>query len=319
MDNCDYFNYSEQNPEEMFDDFYKKGVLVIPEDANTQNLLTRNNAKLIECITAFNYMISNGLTLDDELLVKVVNEVVEILTTTPNINYSAFSQFFMVYNSTYGYFASLEDDDKFIFIYEMLLKFCKERHDLYLSHGYSNSIMQVMSDNYSHKRNSKTTIEKILSILSPFGLKHIRSIDLTDEQNYYFLPDKGDSVLFEEFIKKYALKMQSREIEQNKLPDIVFNCNGQFYICELKTMKGSGGGQNKQIVEVAHFIKFSETDERFHYVVFLDRYYANDLFVSKMPKIVNQRKDIIEALNNNKNNYFVNTAGFKKLVADIFS
>ena len=319
MDNYDYFNYSKHNPEEMFDDFYKKGVLVIPEDATTENLLTRNNAKLIECITAFNYMISNGLTLDNELLVNVVNDVVKILSTTPNINYSAFSQFFMVYNSTYGYFASLGDNDKFIFIYEMLLKFCKERHDLYLSHGYSNSIMQVMSDNYSHKRNSKTTIEKILSILSPFDLKHIRSIDLTDEQNYYFLPDKGDSVLFEEFVKKYNLKMQSREIEQNKLPDIVFNCSGQFYICELKTMKGSGGGQNKQIVEVAYFIKFSENDERFHYVAFLDGDYANALFSSNMPKIVNQRNDIVEALNNNKNNYFVNTAGFKKLVADIFS
>ena len=112
--------------------------------------------------------------------------------------------------------------------------------------------------------------------------------------------------------------MESRTIEQNKLPDIVFNCNGQFYNCELKTMKGSGGGQNKQIVEVAYFLKFKEEDSRFHYVVFLDGDYSNILFNNNMPKVVAQRNDICNALENNKRNYFVNTAGFKKLLMDIF-
>ena len=44
-----------------------------------------------------------------------------------------------------------------------------------------------------------------------------------------------------------------------------------------------------------------------------------DLMKSNMPKIVNQRIDIINALANNPRNYFVNTAGLKKLVADIFN
>ena len=113
--------------------------------------------------------------------------------------------------------------------------------------------------------------------------------------------------------------MESRAIEQNKLPDIVFNCNGQFYICELKTMKGCGGGQNKQIVELAYFIKFKEDDARFHYVAFLDGDYANTLMRSNMPKVVAQRNDICNALRVNEGNYFVNTAGFNKLVMDIFS
>ena len=39
----------------------------------------------------------------------------------------------------------------------------------------------------------------------------------------------------------------------------------------------------------------------------------------EMPKIVSQRKDIIEALKSNLSNYFVNTAGFKKLVKNIFN
>lgn len=319
MDNYAYFDYSKNNPEELFDSFYTKGLLVIPQDSSKDNLLTRNNAKLIECITTFKYLISQNLTHKDQIVVNVVNEIVEILNTTPNINYSAFSQFFMVYNSTFSYFKGLCPNDKFYFVYEMLLRYCRERHDLYVSHGYSNSILQVMSDNYSHKRNGKTSIEKILYILSPYNLKRISHINQTDEINYFFLPDKGDRVLFEEFLEKYNLKMESRTIEQNKLPDIVFNCNGQFYICELKTMKGCGGGQNKQIVEVAYFIKFSEFDSRFHYVAFLDGDYGNTLFHSNMPKVLAQRNDIINALNENKGNFFVNTAGFKKLLFDIFS
>lgn len=318
MSNYDYFEYSSRNPEELFDPFYKKGVLVIPDNISQTNDLTRNNSRMIECITSFKVLDSMGYTSADKPIIDVVTEIVDILRSTRNINYSAFSQFFMVYNSTYSNFISLGKEEQFKFVYEMLLKYCAERHDIYMSHGYSNAILQVMSDNYSHKRNGKTSIEKVLSILEPYKLKRISDISETGGNNYYFLPDKGDKQLFELFLQKYGLKMESRKIEQNKLPDIVFNCNGQFYICELKTMKGVGGGQNKQIVEVAYFIKFQEDDDRFHYVDFLDGDYANILFNDGSPKVSQQRKDISDALKANKGNYFVNTAGFKKLVSDLF-
>ena len=95
--------------------------------------------------------------------------------------------------------------------------FGEENHNasisLPLSHGYSNTVLQVMSDNYSHKRNGKTSIEKVLSILVPYGLRKISSIAATEDNNFYFLPDKGDAALFEFFLKKYHLKMISRDIE----------------------------------------------------------------------------------------------------------
>ena len=84
-------------------------------------------------------------------------------------------------------------------------------------------------------------------------------------------------------------------------------------------MKGSGGGQNKQIVEIAYFIKFAEKDTRFHYLSYLDGEYANLLFNSDKPKIKNQREDIVKALKKSKLNYFVNTAGVRKLIEDISS
>ena len=318
MNNCQYFEFSKNNPEELFDSFYKKNMVIIPKDNLSENILTRNHTLMLECITAFKVLHSHGNTIDDQSIKNIVSDIVNILSNTPYINYSAFSQFFMVYNSTYSYFQSLSYDDKVKFVYEMLIKYCEERHDMYCSHGYSNTILQVMCDNYSHKRNSKTSIAKVLSILEPYHLRHISSINSTDEDNFYFLPDKGDNALFEEFLMKYNLKMDSRKIEQDKLPDIVFKCKGHYYICELKTMKGQGGGQNKQIVEIAYFINFSEEDERFHYVAFLDGDYANTLFNCNMPKIVRQREDIFKALENNRTNYFVNTAGFKKLIQNIF-
>ena len=318
MNNYDYFEYSKSNPEEMFDPFYKKGVVVIPADSSKQNSLTINNHRMIECITAFSVLISKDYTIKDKPVFDIVSEIVNILSTTLGINYSAFSQFFMVYNSTYSYFTKLKQDEKIEFIYEMLIKYCQERHGMYLSHGYTDSILQVMSDNYSHKRNGKTSIQKVLSILKPYNLTRIHDIAETDGDDYYFLPDKGDSKMFDQFLIKYNLKMESRAIEQSKYPDVVFKHNGQVYICELKTMKGSGGGQNKQIVELAYFIAFSEKNKKFHYIAFLDGDYANILFSSKMPKVKSQRDDISNALKKNNRNYFVNTAGFEKLVLDLF-
>ena len=319
MNNYDYYTYSGNNPEEIFDPFYKKGVVVIPKDSSQTNTLTINHQKLINNITTFKTLIDKNYTSANKVIIDVVDDIIHILTTTNNINYSPFAQFFMVYNSTYSHFMNLKNrNERFAFVYEMLLKYCEERHDMYLSHGYSDVVLQVMCDNYSHKRNSKTSISKILEILKPYNLVRISDISSVDMDNSYFLPDKGDKVLFEQFLKKFNLKMESRKIEQNKYPDIVFKCNGHFYICELKAMKGVGGGQNKQIVEIAYFIQFSEDDDKFHYVSFLDSEYANTLFYSNSPKIVAQRNDIVSALKNNPSNYFVNTAGFQKLVEDIF-
>ena len=110
--------------------------------------------------------------------------------------------------------------------------------------------------------------------------------------------------------------MESRQFEQNKNPDIVFKKGNHFYIMELKTMKEGGGGQNKQVVEFALFIRFSEKDPNIHYITFLDGNYSNLLFRDTSPKVTSQRNDILSALKNNPSNYFVNTKGLKQFFAD---
>ena len=48
MTNIDFFNYSKNNPEPLFDPFYQKGELVIPKTVDEKNTLTEKNALLIE-------------------------------------------------------------------------------------------------------------------------------------------------------------------------------------------------------------------------------------------------------------------------------
>ncbi len=320
MNNLEYFEYSKEHPEGLIDPYYAKDFVVIPDKVDDFSMLTANNDRMIELISKFKELHELGKDSTDDDIEKIINKICHILDNTPGINYSAFSQFFMVYNFTYSLYQKLSGSKKFEFIYEMLIRYCKERHEMYMSHGYSNMILQVMCDNYSHKRNGKTGINKILALMRGFNMVQSGSLNyFVSSGNHYILPDKGDRVTFEKFLKTYFIKMKSREIAQDKLPDIVFSHNGHFYICELKSMKESGGGQNHTVMEFANFINYSEINPNIHYITFLDCEYSNLLFSDNSPKISLQRKAVIDALTNNPQNYFLNTEGMKKFLADVFS
>ena len=315
--NLFYFDYSKNHPEPIFDSYYIKDKVIIPPTPEKKNTLTSNNEKLIDLITAFdvNRKLNNTRNTATDQIVK---EIKNILDKVEYINYSALCQFFMVYNSSYASYSQMKPDEKIEFLYEILDLYCKERHSIYKSHGYSNSSLQILCDNYSHKRNSKTSINKFCDLLVPLGfheLSNIAAIETDDA--YYFLPDKNGTKLFDAMLKNLDMKMESRAIEQSKRPDIVFKYRGHYYVFELKTMKSSGGGQNKQAVEFAYFIRFSESNPNIHYGVFLDSQYANIIFSDKSPKISEQRSDIQKALNQNSGNYFVNTAGIKCFLDDL--
>jgi len=314
-----YYEISKKYLEKIIDPYYAKDKLIIPNSKNESNELTQNNDKLIDLITTYSCLYTKIDLHSQKVVEDIINEIINILDNTENINYSALTQFFMVYNTNYTLYKNLSKNDKKVFLYDILKLYCKERHNIYKSHGYSNISLQVMCDNYSHKRNSKSGIDKVLDILENCKLIRLSDKnDITKNINYYLLPDKGDKVLFEEFIKILKINMESRKNDQNKLPDIVFKYNSHYYICELKNMKEGGGGQYKQIAEIYNFIKYSETKD-IHYVAFLDGIYFNKLFSDDSQKIETQRNDIEKALNDNPNNYFLNTVGLEKFVEDLVS
>ena len=130
------------------------------------------------------------------------------------------------------------------------------------------------------------------------------------------LPDKGDKKLFKKICEGRGIKFIWSTAKTGKMPDCYIQKASKSYIVEHKHKKGGGGGQNSQIVEIVDFIKYS--DENVSYVAFLDGILFNELAdASGENKMSTAKKDIINCLNTNKNNYFVNTAGFSKLVLDI--
>jgi len=318
MTNVELFLFSCQHPEPMFDPYYnKKTPLIIPKTASESNLLVEKNGRLIELISAFDVLQGQGASRTDSHVVAIVREIVGILDDTDGINFSAFAQFFMVYSSSHDTYAKYNYESRQTFVYEMLTRFCKERHSTYMSHGYSNVSLQVVADNYSHKRNSKTSIIKVEDRLGDYGFVKVTDM-ISAVGNSYMLPDKGGKKAFRAFRDHYGIEMVSAKTEQDKLPDMVLKIKDDFYIAELKNMKGSGGGQDKQITEVVNFIRYVERDRSIHYLTFLDGDYFNILAASKQPKIKRQYDDIVACLKANPGNYFVNTAGFSQLLRQLF-
>ena len=84
-------------------------------------------------------------------------------------------------------------------------------------------------------------------------------------------------------------------------------------------MKGSGGGQDKQLVEIINFIRYQEQDASVHYVVYFDGEYANMLLSAsqRSPKLERQYQDIVKCLTENPRNFFVNPEGFVALLNEL--
>lgn len=322
MTNIDLFNYSKEHPTPIIDSYYRKGRLVITDDARKKNPLMLGNAELLELISVFSYFKKDGRLESDPEIATIISKVIEILDNTEGINYSSFSQFFMVYNSAYSEYCELPYLQKRQFVYQMLCLYSEERHSMYLSHGYSDIVLQVLSDNYSHKRNSKATIVKIEDALRNQGVvrKNEFRNGFKESGNYYFLPDKGDKKLYERFKKEFSLEAKALKQEQNKLPDMVITLGDSLFVVEAKMMKGSGGGQDKQLVEVINFIRYAEKNPKIHYLVYFDGSYSNLLFDEhRSPKLEVQYQDIVRCLTANPQNFFVNHAGFEKLLSEILS
>ena len=191
---------------------------------------------------------------------------------------------------------------------------------MYTSHGYSDAILQVMCDNYSHKRNSKTTIDKITDAIEPLGIRRLpQLVSFESADQFYILPDKGDVDIYQNLVCKLSLEIKALRQEQDKLPDFVLKFDGEYYIGEAKMMKGSGGGQDKQLVEIINFIRYQEQNETVHFVVYFDGEYANMLLsaTDRSPKIERQYRDIVKFLTENPRNFFVNPDGFAALLNDL--
>ncbi|MBP3729323.1 MAG: hypothetical protein J6H18_03555 [Lachnospiraceae bacterium] len=128
MNNKDFFEYSKINPETMFDSYYVFSDVVIPQTGEEHNILTENNERLIDLTTTFQVLRSLGKQKGDADIQRIIAETINILDHCDKINYSAFCQFFMVYNQSFGIYRKLRRSEKTEFIFYMMERFCEERH-----------------------------------------------------------------------------------------------------------------------------------------------------------------------------------------------
>lgn len=323
LTNAELFEYCLKNPEPLIDDSYTKSSgLIISADAHKTNNLTAAHTNLIRKIEDFKITKESH----DTLAVKQIPLDIQIILKNKGMNYSEFVSFWSVLDVSYSVYVSLSETDQIQFIELALERFLSMRHAIYSSYGYTPTALQAEKDAKSHKRSGASGINKVSALLAEKGYKQIAKrhniLDFKSEDRIFLLTDKENKRLFTQLLTDYGIEFRWSKDHQRKMPDFLIKTGADIYIMEHKHMKESGGGQDKQLSEIIDFINFSEDsiDPRVHYIVFMDGLYFNMFtkdFSARDGKIKSQLQGITERLKDNPGNYFVNTAGFKKLLEQI--
>jgi len=175
--------------------------------------------------------------------------------------------------------------------------------------------VQVILDTNSSRKKGKCGENKLIYILKKQEFKEVFDWDDFLKTDYCVV----------KFSKKFSLKNVRENLDvkiktkkQNKMLDLIIKAKDKILLCEAKHLNTSGGGQDKQISELIEILNLSEKNV-VSYISFLDGKYSNILLSSNVhgDKITTQRKEIKKFLNNNPDNYWVNTAGFENLISDL--
>ncbi|OGF64277.1 hypothetical protein A2661_00855 [Candidatus Giovannonibacteria bacterium RIFCSPHIGHO2_01_FULL_45_24] len=320
INNIKLFKFSLNNPEPIIDEFYlKNGNLIISKDPKNPTDLMRKNFDLLESISAYNFAKKNKNQLTAR---KAIEKILEIVKNK-NINYSEFVSFWPVVDISYSLFKNLNGTEQIKIIKNIVEKYINLRHNLYSTYGYTPTTLQVGKDAKAHKESGNLGTYKVSKILDITGFKkaNVETIaDFNKGDKKYIEADKKGKKLFKKLLNYYKINFSWSKKREQKIPDFLIRYKDGIFIVEHKHMKEGGGGQDKQVNEVISFVSFSESNNKIHYISFLDGIYFN-LFTNtkylNKGKILNQLNNIKQKLKRNKQNYFVNTAGFKKLLKSL--
>ena len=323
-DNFYYWNESLKYKENIFDDSYFINQIIV----NDEELISRVE-KLRDLIVT--YCVLKEEQRDTEaVLQKIFNSILNLIESTEQIQYTEFVAFWKTLDISYSTFKDYSDEEKKDILKSILELYCENRRKIYDRLGYTNTTVQALYDAGASRKKGKLGIRKIetllQNILNISNTEHLKVENLKDFEGKkicYLLPDsnKSDKEIFDDFIKRKNLDYRFGREHQNKYPDIVIKICEHYFIIEAKHIKESGGSQDKQIVEIIEFIKYSENVDNIHYVSFLDGIYFNKFISLKdkdnKNKVLSQIRDIENVLKYNKNNFFVNTYGLKLLIEDV--
>ncbi len=274
----------------------------------------------MESISAYSFAVKSKKRAFANAAIKKIAEIIGC----KNINYSEFVSFWPVVDVSYSLFRKLTKTEQQKILKKITENYIAKRHGVYSSNGYAPTSWQVGKDAKAHKGSGSLGIYKVSKILDKHGFKKsnhetIDDFSLSGSQKYIEADKKGKK-LFKELLKHYKIKFNWSRDHDGKMPDFFIRHKKSIYIMEHKHMKEDGGGQDKQMNEVISLVGYGESNSCVHYISFLDGIYFNLLANQSQignNKTTTQLANIKQNLKSNKQNYFVNTAGFEKLLRSL--
>ncbi|HOX30065.1 MAG TPA: DpnII family type II restriction endonuclease [Candidatus Paceibacterota bacterium] len=302
MDNIKLLDYSILNKEQALDPAY----MFIEKDRDLPKYVEKT--KKIKNILIAIKEVSNK---------KSSTEVIATLFADLKENLKDFSQF-----SEFSCFINACDSSlNYATMNEELLKkitaYYLQKRDL--NEFVPSEWIQALIDKTSSRKKGQVGEVKLINILKKSGYCY------TENYLEFIKAKKSVACFRNDFTLKNIkknLKISIGKDTQSKKLDLCIKKGKEIYFLEAKHVNNEGGEQNKQVLELIKIIQEKNANNHYHYVSFLDGLYFDLLFKSiiSVPKkksgenkLLKQQKDIRKALKNNRNNYFVNTAGFKKL------
>lgn len=318
--NLEVFTLMKKNPESLIDRYYadQNNLVIIPKTKDESNALTTAAEDLYRYIDTFetlNTDLKNQASADliHQLLIKIDN----IIMNTPNINFTSFCQYFLVYNLSQSLYRVIEDEDRLPLLKDLIIGYIENRHHIYKSHGYTPIVMQTMCDNYSHKRKNKTGAIKITTQLHEIGITNvITHIDEDDTLDmYYLIPDMFNKTLIQEIFEKNNISINSVRLSQ--LPNVIIKIKKDYFLIEHQTMKETGGGKEKKAKEKLDYIKQKTTNPNLHFITYIDGPLPNAIFSQN--KVIQRirAKEFRRILKTKPQNYLMNTYAFAEFFKDL--
>jgi hypothetical protein len=258
---------------------------------------------------------------------KILQEVDRIIMRVQNIQYTEFVAYFKCLGLSHSDYRKYADEQRRIALLEKILqKYCERRRELYDRLGYTYVTQQALYDSATSRTQGSSGIQKLRQLIERVSQDSGIPIQEIIEASQ-FAKNSSKCSFHVVRTRKNFLELKTAigfaykygQEKQSKIPDLMIWINDRLLILEAKHIRESGGAQDKQIGELIDFISQSE-DKPISYVAFLDGRYFNRL-IDPPPegKVREQRSDIEKALRKYPNNYFVNTSGLLKLLADLLS
>jgi hypothetical protein len=263
---------------------------------------------------------------------RVLNEIDRLLITVENIQHTEFVAYFKCFGISHSDYREKNMQQRLTRLREILQRYCKNRKERYDQLGYTHVIQQALYDSVVSRKQGTAGIQKIRQIIeqaeqeSQVEIQEAATVDELTQLEYGFYPIISPEA-FEKLREKFRITYKFGQEKQAKIPDLVIKIKDRLLILEAKHIKESGGAQDKQIDELIKFISQKE-EELISYVAFLDgRYFnkfrdtssADKARKQRKYKVRRQREAIEKALKDYPNNYFVNTAGLRELLANLLS